>query len=142
MREDTAERATAVTMLTDAEALRRKAVLRRLQVELAAIGIESVLAGRHRLSLKDSGPWSPSGRVDPELHVLGAGNRFVVTTDGERYLFEGSVVHTAADPTGAAAHAAGIVIPAQTAGHEPGAAGRFMGAGERALRQLIDDGVI
>ena len=80
--------------------------------------------------------------VDPELHVLGTGCRCIVTTDGERYLLSDGAAHPAADPAGAAAHVAGTTVCAQAAGHEPDASGRVMGAGERALRQLIEDGII
>jgi len=150
MRDDLAERATREIVLADAEADRRKAVLRRLKAELAALGVESVLVGRHLLRLSGTAPWSPSGPVDPELHVLAAGCPCTITTNGGRYLLPGGAERPAADPAGAAARILaaerpgdrGLTVLAQAGGHGRGEPGRVIGAGEGALRQLIDDGLV
>src|SRR4051812_29065226 len=78
--------------LTGAEAGRRKALLARLQDELATQGFQSVLVGRQVLSLRDRGPVPPSRR-NPELHVSGPGQCRVVTTDGDQYCFADGSSH-------------------------------------------------
>src|SRR5690242_12117375 len=67
-------------VLASAEADRRRALLARLQDELATHGFQSVLVGRQVLALRDRGPAPPSRR-NPELHVSGPGQCRVVTTD-------------------------------------------------------------
>ena len=153
MQEDLAAQPSRRAALTGHEVDRRKALLARLQDELAAEGFESVLVGRHALTLRSpsGGLAQPSSPRDPELHVAGAGRCHVVTTDGRHYRFADSGMHPADDPYGAA----GFVLSASAG---PGAEGRqvpvpadhgtggrdlrLVGAGERALRQLRDDGVI
>jgi hypothetical protein len=153
MQDDLAGEASPRTALTGEETDRRKVVLIRLQDALAAQGCESVLVGRHALTLRSDGrvPAEPSRPGDPELHVVGAGRRHVVTTDGEHYRFADSRMHPADDPRGAAGFvlsadvghdAAGCQAPALA---DDGAGGRdraVVGVGERALRRLRDDGVI
>ena len=153
MQDDLAGQAAPRTALAGEEADRRKAVLGRLQDALAAQGLAAVLVGRHVLTLHGHGrgPVQPSRPGDPELHVAGAGRRHVITTDGRQYLFADRRMHPADDPRGAAA----LVLPPgagrdaawrQAPGPaDDGAGGRdraVVGAGERALRRLRDDGVI
>jgi hypothetical protein len=153
MQDDLAAQASRRAVLTGEEVECRKAVLTRLQDTLAARGFDSVLVGRRALTLRSHSPGSAqlSSPRDPELHVVGLGRCHVITTDGRQYRFAVSGVHSADDPCGAA----GSVLSAD-AGHDAawrqvpaladhGAGGRdrvVVGAGERALRQLRDDGVI
>jgi hypothetical protein len=151
MQDDFAEQASRRAVLTGEEADRRKVVLIRLQDALAAMGVESVVVGRHALTLRGSGPAPPSRPGDPELHVLGPDWCRIVTTDGGHFRFADGRMHPADDPSGAARYvlaadtcqdSAGRPAPAQV-DHGPG--GRdsaVLGAGERALRRLRDDGVI
>jgi hypothetical protein len=151
MRDDLAGQGARRAVLVGGEAGRRKVMLVRLQDALAAQGVESVVVGRHLLTLRGAGPGQPSRPGEPELHVLGPDRHRVVTTDGWYYRFADSCRHPADDPGGAA----GCVLSADVCGDaagrqalapvtsEPG--GRddaVVGAGERALRQLRDDGVI
>jgi hypothetical protein len=151
MHDTNAEAASRPTILDREEANRRKAALARLQDELADLGVESVLVGRHVLRLSGPGPWQPSGPADPELHVLATNWRCTVTTDGERYQLINGAKHPADDPAGAARHLldvgtrrdySGSPVPALLVAHQPAREVRAIGAGERALRQLRDDGVI
>jgi len=80
MQDDSAGPAPRRAVLAGQEADHRKAVLTRLQEVLAVHGLESVLAARHILVLRGAGPAQPSGPGDPELHILGAGRRQVITT--------------------------------------------------------------
>jgi hypothetical protein len=151
MQDDRAGQAMLRPALAGQEAARRKIVLIRLQDALAALGIESVVVGRHTLTLRGRGPVQPSRPGDPELHVVGTGRCHVITTDGLHYCFGDSRMHSAGDPCGAA----GFVLSAE-AGHDAagrrapaladhGSGGRdrtVVGVGERALRRLCDDGVI
>jgi hypothetical protein len=151
MQDDLVEQASCRTALAGQEADRRKAVLIRLQDALAARGVDSVIVGRHALTLRGTGPAQPSRPADPQLHVLGADRCRIVTTDGRHYRFGDGRMHPADDPRGAAGcllsadishDAAGCQAPAP-ADHGPGGRGSaVVGAGERALRQLRDDGVI
>lgn len=151
MQDDPAEQAARRTILVSGEADRRKVMLARLQEALAEQGVESVVAGRHSLTLHGAGPGQPSRPADPELHVLGPDRHHIVTTDGWYYRFADNRMHPADDPRGAA----GCVLSAGTCrhgalrrrpesvDHVPGRRGDAVaGAGERALRQLCDDGVI
>jgi len=151
MQDDLAEQAARRTVLVSGEADRRKAMLIRLQDALATQGVESVVVGRHSLTLRGTGPGQPARPGEPELHVLGPDRRHIVTTDGWYYRFADSCLHPADDPHGAA----GCVLSADTCRHgavrqapdpaDPERGGRgdaVVGAGERALRQLCDDGVI
>ena len=151
MQDDLAEQASPRTVLPSEVADHRKVVLIRLQNALAALGAESVIVGRHALTLRGRGPGQPSTPGDPKLHVLGPDRCHIVTTDGRHYRFADSRMHPADDPHGAAR----CVLPADTchddAGrqapapvdHGPGGRGDAVaGAGERALRRLRDDGVI
>jgi hypothetical protein len=151
MQDDLDGQASRRTVLAGEEVYRRKVVLLRLQDALAARGVESVIVGRRALTLRGTGPAPPPRPGDPELHVLGADRRHIVTTDGRRYRSADSRMHPADDPCGAAGcflssdtgrdSASGQV----TAPADHGAGGRdgvVVGVGERALRRLRDDGVI
>jgi hypothetical protein len=144
MQDDLGEKASRRPMLACEEVDRRKAVLTRLQDALAARSVESVLVGRRTLTLRGDGP-APSRPGDPELHVLAADRHRVVTTDGRHYRLADGRMHPADDPSGAA----GCILPTDTGNDDDGRqalapAGRdgAIGAGERALRSLRDDGVI
>lgn len=149
MQADPPESASRRTVLAGEEVHRRKAVLILLQDALAAAGVESVIVGRRVLTLYGTGP-APSRPEDPELHVLAADRSLIVTTDGRHYRFADGRVHLADDPRGAA----GCVLPADArqgdigcqasvpASHAPGRRDGTVGAGERALRNLGDGGVI
>jgi hypothetical protein len=153
MQDDLAEQASRRTALAGEEVDRRKAVLIRLQDALVVLGVESVLVGRHALTLRSHGrgPAQPSKSGDPELHVVGAGRHRIVTTDGRHYRLGDNRMHPADDPRGAAGFvlsidaghdAAGLQTPA-LADHGSGGRDRtVIGVGERALRRLCDDGVI
>ena len=128
---------------------RRRDALTRLQDALMALGVDSVLVGRRFLTLRGAGPARPARAGDPELHVRGVGHGHVVTADGQRYHFAGSRTHPADDPGGAADRILSDCAPCGSTGSQPlGPAdqpdgGRDgMGAGERALRRLCDEGII
>jgi hypothetical protein len=151
MQDDFAERASRRTALAGEEVDRRKVVLLRLQDVLAVRGVESVIVGRHALTLRGAGPAQPSGPADPELHVLGTDRCRIVTTDGRHYRFADSRLHPADDPRGAARSVLSADIGHDDAGRQapeladrgPGGRDRtVVGVGERALRRLCDDGVI
>jgi hypothetical protein len=153
MQDDLAEQASRRTALTDEEVDRRKVVLIQLQDALADQGFESVLVGRHALTLRSHGrgPAQPSRPGDPELHVVGAGRHRIVTTDGRHYRLGDSRMHPADDPRGAAGFVLSIDVGHDTARRQApaladhGSGGRdrtVVGVGERALRRLCDDGVI
>lgn len=149
MQDDSAGRAPRRTALSGEEADRRKALLARLQHVLATRGVPSVLAGRHILTLRGGEPAQPLRPGDPELHVLGAGRPQVITTDGRNYRLPGRGMHLADDPVGAARLVLPAAIRPDDAGRVPapadqGAGGRdrAVGAGERALRRLCEDGII
>jgi hypothetical protein len=138
-------------VLAGHEAARRRAVLVSLQEVLTAHGLESVLAGWHILTLGGTGPALASGPGDPELHVLGDGRRQVITTDGRSYHFADAGPHPASDPGGAARRVLFADIRSDWNGRQQHAAadqgavtqeGPVIGAGERALRRLRDEGVI
>jgi hypothetical protein len=137
------------TVLACEEADRRKVALAGLQEALAALGVDSVLAGRRTLTLRGSGPASTARVGDPELHVRGAGHSRVVTTDGQYYSFADGGTHPVGDPSGAAGRILSDCVPSGSTRSQPLAppdqrdGGRDgMGAGERALRRLYDEGVI
>ena len=60
-------------VLSQAEATRRMTLLTDLQDALAARGIRAVLAKRRRLVLRSSQPVTPSGPLDPQLHIFHPG---------------------------------------------------------------------
>jgi len=151
MVDDSGGPAAGLAVLAAEEADRRKAVLARLQEVLAVHGLASVLAARHILVLRGAGPAQPSGPGNPELHILGAGRRQVITTDGRLYHFGDVGTHPADDPGGAAGCVLFADIRHDWNGHQPpasadhGAARRdgiIIGAGEGALRRLREEGVI
>jgi hypothetical protein len=121
----------------------------RLQDALAARDIRSVIVGRHSLTLRGAAPAPPPTPGDPELHIFGADRYRIITTDGQRYS-SADGVHPADDPGGAARcflladthdRASGQVP--RPGDHGSGERnGVVIGAGERALRRLRDDGVI
>jgi hypothetical protein len=138
-------------VLAGEEVARRKAVLARLQEVLTVHGLESVLVGRHILALGGTTAARTPGPGDPALHVLGDGRRQVITTDGRAYHFADASTHPADDPGGAARRVLFADIrndwhgPQLPAAAGQGAArpdGTVIGAGERALRRLRDEGVI
>jgi hypothetical protein len=151
MQDDLTGQASRRTILAGEEVYRRKVILLRLQDALAARGVESVIVGRRALTLRGAGPAPPPRPGNPELYILGARHRHIVTTDGRHYRSSDSRMHSADDPRGAA----GCFLPADprrdpangqaTAAADRGAGRRddaVVGAGERALRRLRDDGVI
>ena len=151
MQDDLAEQAPRRIVLAGEEVYRRKVLLVRLQDVLTGWGVESVIVGRRVLTLRGTGPAPPARPVDPELHILGSGHDQVVTTEGSLYRSADGRTHPADDPGGAA----GCFLEADTGRDCPssqvpalaylGAGGRdgtVVGAGERALRCLRDDGVI
>jgi len=151
MVDDSGGPAAGLAVLAAEEADRRKAVLARLQEVLAVHGLASVLAARHILVLRGAGPAQPSGPGDPELHILGAGRRQVITTDGRLYHFGDAGTHPADDPGGAACRVLFADIRHDWNGRqlpEPADQGAVrrdgivVGAGECALRRLRDEGVI
>jgi hypothetical protein len=150
MQDELAEQASRRTVLAGEEVYRRKVVLLRLQDALAALGVESVIVGRRALTLRGSGPSPPSRPGDPELRILG-GDRHIVTTDGRHYRSADSRMHPADDPCGAAGcflpadagrDSASGQVPAPVDHGPDGRDGTVVGAGERALRRLHEDGVI
>lgn len=97
--------------LTAAAASRRAELLGTLGAALAARGVESLLACRHRLVLRADRPCGPCDPADPRLYVFGPGGTEVVATDGGQYRFASGAACPVAEP----ARAAGLV-----AGGEPG----------------------
>lgn len=61
-------------------------LLAELQAALPAAGLQSVVAGRHRLVLRysEQPPHALSGETDPTLHIYG-GVPDAITTDGGSY---------------------------------------------------------
>ena len=148
MQDDPAGQAPGRAILAGEEADRRKAALARLQDALAARGVESVVVGRHAMTPRSAGPAQQPGAGDPELHVLAADCQ-IVSADGQRYHFADGSTHSADDPCGAAGRVLSAGMRCGRAGPQPpvptdhGAGGRDgMGAGERALRRLCDEGII
>jgi hypothetical protein len=150
MQDHLAGQASRRTFLTGEEAERRKLVLVRLQDALAAEGVESVIVGRRGLTLRSGEPWQPCRPGDPELHVLGADRCRIVTTDGRQFRLADNRMHPAGDPRGAArwllpadiCGEAGLGVSALADDGPGGPEGAVGGAGERALRKLLADGVI
>ena len=102
MRDDVARILPTPTVLADAEAWRRRVLLITLKDALAARGVPSLLVGRHVLALRATAPFEPSGPANPELHVLSAATREVITTDGAVYRLNTGGALPADDPAGAA----------------------------------------
>ena len=151
MQDELAGQASSQAVLEGEEVDRRKVALLRLQDALAVAGCESVIVGRQALTLHGRGPTQPLRPGDPELHIAGADRSHIVTTDGRHYRFADSRMHPADDPCGAAELVLSADVSRDTAGCQAptladhGAGGRdrtVVGAGERALRQLRDNGVI
>ncbi len=73
-------------ILDEVEVARRKLLLAGLQAALDHAGLQSTLAGNHRLVLRynEEPPLAPSGPTDPALHVFGRISD-VITTDGSCY---------------------------------------------------------
>lgn len=98
------QRATREPILPEAEVARRQLQLADLRAALASAGIDSTLAGRHRLVLRyGEGRCEPSGPIDPQLHVFLTGGTVVVTTDGTSYHLPGGVTSSTSDSAVAAA---------------------------------------
>jgi hypothetical protein len=86
-------------ILTQAEVAGRMLLLAELQVALAALGVQSVLARNHRLVLRSSrGPCAPSGLTNPHLHIVTPDGSNIATTDGSTYSFASGQVCPANDP--------------------------------------------
>jgi hypothetical protein len=92
-------------VLEESEAARRTFVLCELQAALAALGVQSVRAGRHRLVLRynDPPPLLPSGPTDPTLHIFGPARALVATTEGTVYRLDDGQEFPVVDPAAAAA---------------------------------------
>jgi hypothetical protein len=90
-------------VLSEADAGGRAAQLTELRAALTALGIQSVLARRHRLVLRsDGGPYEQSGRTDPSLHIFIGTAMLVATTDGTAYTLAGLGQYPVSDPSAAA----------------------------------------
>jgi hypothetical protein len=95
-------------VLASREARTRAVLLADLQSSLAALGVRSVLARRHRLVLHGGRTTpigarpEPSGPIDPELHILGPDATEIATTDGATYHVASGNKYPAADPAAAA----------------------------------------
>jgi hypothetical protein len=100
---------TRTPVLAKDEASRRVALLAELQGALAAQGIRSVLARRHRLVLsgRNSTTCEPSGPTDPELHIFTQDGKEIATARGRTYHFASGQAHPADDPARAAVLAIG-----------------------------------
>lgn len=93
-------------ILAREEATRRAALLADLQGALAALGIRSVLARRHRLVLSGGQTkCEPSGPTDPELHIFTSRGKDIATACGSAYLFASGGAHPVSDPAQAARYA-------------------------------------
>lgn len=103
MADDGVQFVTCSAVLADVEACRRRSALTVLKGALAARGVRSLLVGRHVLTLRAAAPFEPSGPTNPELHVLCASGREVITTDGSVYLLGPGEELSADDPAAAAA---------------------------------------
>jgi hypothetical protein len=92
-------------VLEECEATRRVLLLSELQAALAAFGVQSIRASRHRLVLRysDPPPLMRSGPTDPTLHVFTPAGTRVATTDGTVYRLDDGQEYPAADPAAAAA---------------------------------------
>jgi hypothetical protein len=108
------------TVLDNDEAARRTLLLSELQAALAALGVQSIRARRHRLVLRynDPPPLMPSGPTDPTLHVFTPAGTRVATTDGTAYRLDDGQELPAADPTAAAAAICSAQAPPRPA--DPG----------------------
>jgi hypothetical protein len=102
MRDDGARVLQRSAVLADREDCHRRTLLIMLQDALAALGVQSVLVGRRVLALHATEPWGPSGPTDPELHLLSAASREIITTDGAVYRLASGHALPADDPTAAA----------------------------------------
>jgi hypothetical protein len=95
-------------VLATRDASRRATLLADLQSALAAQGVRSVLARRHRLVLRGGRTTpigarpEPSGPTDPQLHILGPGATDIATTDGTAYHVASGTRYPASDPAAAA----------------------------------------
>jgi hypothetical protein len=98
-------------VLATKEASRRAALLGDLQTALAAQGVSSVLARRHRLVLHGGrttpvpARFEPSGPTDPQLHIFTPDGTDIATAHGSTYHFTSGRAHPADDPARAARHA-------------------------------------
>jgi hypothetical protein len=113
-------------VLAKEEASRRAALLADLQAALAAHGVPSVLARRHRLVLSGASTTTCalSGPTDPELHIFLPDGKDIATTRGRSYHFASGHAHPADDPAQAARrykHRAGHHHPAPAAQPAPAA---------------------
>ena len=92
------------TILTPRYAAARMALLAELQTALTGLGVQCVLARRHRLVLRYTDkPVSPSGLTDPTLHVFALGGTHTVSTDGTTYRPSAGEEIPADDPPAVAA---------------------------------------
>ena len=93
-------------ILSPDEADRRLRRLAQLQASLTGRGVRCLLARRHRLVLLSNGGGrsGPSGLTNPQLHIFLDDGTRVATTDGTRYLLDGSQRSSGGDPLAAADH--------------------------------------
>jgi hypothetical protein len=93
----------ACPVLTDDEVARRVTLLAELQAAPADLGVQSVLARRHKIVLRAEDSWRASSQTDPQLHVFGDNATDVVTTDGAAYQFASGRTGPVGDPRATAA---------------------------------------
>jgi hypothetical protein len=99
-------------ILTPSEALARRGLLTELQAALTVLGVQCVLARRHRLVLRYAdGPVSPSGPTDPTLHVFAPCGTFTVSTNGATYRLRTGQELPADDAAAAASALIGLQHP-------------------------------
>jgi hypothetical protein len=92
-------------VLTGSEVTSRVSLLAELKAALAEEGVQSVLARRTRIVLRDEGfPGSFSSPADPQLYVFSrAGDEIdTVTTDGTCYQLTSGRAFAVSDPRAAA----------------------------------------
>jgi hypothetical protein len=99
------QHASGDAILEDAEVAHRMLALAELRATLARLGVQSVLARRHRLVLRynDPPPLAPSGPTEPTLHVFAPDRTHIATTDGNVYRLDSGLELPASDPGAAAA---------------------------------------
>jgi hypothetical protein len=98
-----APEAPQAPVLPPPEAATRIALLTELQAALTRLGVQSMLARRHRLVLRYAdNPVPPSGPTNPTLHVFAA-STLTVSTDSTTYRISTGQELPAGDPAAAAA---------------------------------------